>query len=137
MKPIDYLKALGVGIAVLVLNLLLTTLAITIYSFLIEPGHPQDYYVAMAPVIGAWTGPVGGMALMFLAGWWCARRRPQRNGILFIAVAWGFYLTLDAGLGVAAGGAAAILTLNFAMSLGGALLAGLTGATVAPKPPAA
>lgn len=128
MRPIDYLKALGVAVAVLALNLLLTTLAITVYAMLVEPGQPQEHYTAMAPQIGAWTGPLGGMVLMFLAGGLFARRRPLRNGLQFIAAAWGFYLAIDAALGVAAGGAAAILTLNFALSLGGALLAGLAGA---------
>jgi hypothetical protein len=128
MKPIDYLKALGVGVGVLALNLLVTTLVITAYALLVEPGRPQEHYTAMAPQIGAWSGPLGGMVLMFLAGGFFARRRPLRNGVVFIAVAWGFYLALDAALGVAAGGSAAILTLNFALSLGGALLAGLAGA---------
>lgn len=133
MKPIDYLKALGVAVAVLALNLLATTLAITIYALQVAPGQPQDHYTAMAPEIGAWTGPVGGMALLFLAGWWFARRRPERRALTFIAVVWGFYLLVDAALGVAAGGAAAILTVNFAMSLGGAMLAGLAGAASASK----
>jgi hypothetical protein len=134
MKPIDYLKALGVAVAVLALNLLLTTLAITVYALAVAPGQPQAQYTAMAPEIGAWTGPVCGMALMFLAGWWFARRRPERPALMFIGVVWGAYLAIDAALGVAAGGAAAILTMNFAMSLGGALLAGLAGAASGPRP---
>lgn len=134
MRPTDYLKALGVGAAVLALNLVATTLAITVYALAIAPGHPQEHYVVMAPVIGAWTGPLGGMALMFLAGWWFARRRPERKGMMFIAIAWAFYLLLDVGLGAAAGGAAAMATVNFATSLGGALLAGLAGAMLAAKP---
>jgi len=133
MKAVDYLKALGAAAAVLVLNLLLTTLAITVYAMLVAPGQPQAHYTAMAPQIGAWTGPVGGMALLFLTGWWFARRRPERRALIFIAVVWGFYLALDAALGVVAGGAAAILTVNFALSLGGGLLAGLAGAASAPR----
>lgn len=131
MKPIDYLKALGVATAVLVLNLLITTVAITIYALAIEPGHPQAYYTAMAPRIGAWSGPSGGAVLMFAAGFLLARRRPERNGLMFIAVAWVFYLALDAGLGLAAAPASAIFTPAFALSLGGALAAGLVGAGLA------
>ena len=86
MKPIDYAKAAAVGLGVLALNLLLTTAAITVYALAIEPGRPQAHYNAIAPQIGAWSGPAGGVVLMFLAGWFCAKRRPERNGLLFAAV---------------------------------------------------
>ena len=136
MRPIDYLKALGAAVGVMVLNLLLTTAAITVYAMLIEPGRPPAHYTAMAPVIGAWTGPLGGMGLMFLTGWVFARRRPERNGLLFAAVVFAIYLVLDAAIGLAAVPAAALFTLNFAVSLGGAALAGLAGAMLAQRRPA-
>jgi hypothetical protein len=130
MKPIDYLKALGVAVAVMVLNLLITTAVIAIYATLIEPGQPPAHYTAMAPVIGAWSGPLGGMSLMFLMGWVFARRRPVRNGLLFVAVVFAIYLALDVAIGLAAVPASALFTLNFAASLGGAFLAGVAGAAV-------
>jgi hypothetical protein len=128
MKPIDYLKALGVAVAVLALNLLLTTVVITVYSMLIDPGQPQSHYTAMAPRIGAWSGPAGGIVLMFLAGWFFGQRRPERNALAFIGVVWACYLALDVALGLAAAPASALFTPNFALSLGGAAAAGLVGA---------
>jgi hypothetical protein len=133
MKPIDYLKALGLAVAILALNLLATTLAITIYSLAIAPGQPQDYYVAMAPVIGAWTGPLGGMLLMFGAGWLFARRRPEQSGLVFIGVTWGAYVVLDVAIGLAAAPPSALFSMNLLMSLGGAGLAGLAGAVLAQR----
>lgn len=131
MKPVDYAKAVGVGVAALALNLLLTTLAITVYALLVAPGHPHAHYTAMAPRIGAWSGPAGGIVLMFVAGWFFGRRRPERNALLFMAVAYATYLALDVALGLAAAPASALFTLNFAVSLGGAALAALAGAALA------
>lgn len=130
MKPIDYAKAAGLAVAVLALNLLMTTLAITVYALLIKPGQPQDHYTAMAPVIGAGTGPLGGALLMFGAGWLFARRRPERNGLAFLGAIWGVYLLIDIALGLAMTPASALFTVNFAVSLGGQLLAGLAGAAL-------
>lgn len=131
MKPIDYLKALGVAVAVLALNLLITTAVITVYALLIEPGQPQSHYTAIAPSIGAWSGPAGGVALMFLAGWICGRRRPERNALVFVAVVFAIYLALDFAMGLAFADAAAVLTVRFAISLTLAGLAGLAGAALA------
>ncbi len=130
MKPIDYLKAVGVALAVLVLNLLLTTLVVTAYALLIAPGQPQDHYAAMAPKIGAWTGPAGGAALMFLARWTLARRRPDRNALAFAGVTWGIYLALDAGVGLAVAPPAEVLKPLFFASLAGAGIAALAGAAL-------
>ena len=133
MKPIDYLKALGVAVAVLALNLLVTTAVITVYSLVIAPGRPQSHYTEMAPAIGAWSGPAGGVALMFLAGGVFGRRRPERNALAFAGVAWAFYLAVDLALGAAFGGLAAVLTARFGISLSLAGLAALAGAALAQR----
>lgn len=132
MRPIDYAKALGVGVAVLALNMLITTLAITVYSLVIKPGQPQGHYAEMAPEIGTWTGPAGGIALMFAAGFLLARRRPERNGLFFVAMAWGFYTAIDVGLALALAPVASMLfTPALALLLTGVLAAGLVGAGLA------
>jgi hypothetical protein len=137
MKPVDYLKALGVAVAAMALNLLLTTAIITVYGLLIAPGRPQSHYTAMAPQIGAWSGPAGGVALMFAAGWFFARRRPERNGFAFVAAVFAIYLAVDLALGLAYAPAETILTGRFAISLAAAGLAGLAGAALAPRRAAA
>ena len=131
MKPIDYAKAVGVGVAALALNLQLTTAVITVYSLLVEPGHPQAYYTAMAPKIGAWSGPLGGVVLMFAAGWLFARRRPERNGLAFAGVAFLTYLVLDGGMGLAFAPASEVLKTPFFLSLTAAGVAALVGAALA------
>lgn len=136
MERADYLKALGVAVGVLVLNLLLTTVAITVYSLVIEPGKPQAFYTEMAPIIGAWSGPAGGAAAMFLAGWVFGRRRPTRNGRVFMGVVFAVYLALDLVMGLAFYPIATVLTVRFAVSMALAGLAGQAGAALARYRPA-
>jgi hypothetical protein len=131
MRPIDYAKALGLAVAVLALNLLITTAAIVVYSYLVEPGQPQSFYSAMAPKIGAWTGPVGGMLLMFATGYLFGRRRPERNAFAFVGAVFVVYLLIDAALGLALAPAAQVFRLTFILSLTGAALAGFAGAALA------
>lgn len=130
MKPIDYAKAAGLAVAVLALNLLVTTVIITVYAMVIEPGQPQAHYNAMAPKIGAWAGPAGGMLLMFVTGYVFGRRRPQRNPFVFMSVVFAVYLAIDAALGLAIAPVAQVFRLEFVLSLTGAALAGLAGAAL-------
>ena len=100
MKPIDFAKAAGVAVALLVLNVLIATLVILFYSLVIEPGHPSEFYNAAALRIAPWCSHIFGTALFFGAGWLCARRRPDRNGFLFAAAFTVLYGIIDAIIGV-------------------------------------
>ncbi|WP_293904269.1 hypothetical protein [Phenylobacterium sp.] len=133
MKPIDIAKALGVGLAVLVLNLLATTAIITAYAVLVAPGHPPAFYQAAAPRIGAWSGPAGGVLLLFAASWWLGRRRRERNALLFAAAVGVAYGLVDLGSGAAMAGAAAMANVTFAVSMLLALLAALAGGLLASR----
>lgn len=130
MRSIDYAKAFGLAVAVLALNLLITTGAIFAYAQLVEPGRPQAFYNAMAPRIGAWTGPAGGMLLMFVAGYLFGRRRPDRGPFAFMGAVFAAYLALDVALGLAVAPAAQVFKPTFVLSLTGAALAGQAGAAL-------
>lgn len=131
MTLIDFIKAAGLAVLVLASNLLLTVLAVFIYSLAIEPGHPAAYYNAMAPRIGAWTGPAGGVLLMLLAAYVFGRRRPARNALAFAAAVFVFYVLLDVGSGLAMAPASEILQLRLGLSLVAAGLAGQAGGWLA------
>jgi hypothetical protein len=133
MKPIDYAKAAGLGAALVVLNLLILVAIVFLYSLVIAPGHPNEFYSAAAPRLGAWSGPIGGVVLLFGAAYLMGRRRPERSALAFAATTWVAYAAVDVAIGAAAAGLAAMLTLPLAASLGAALVGALAGGFLAAK----
>lgn len=133
MHPIDYAKALGAAVLALAANLLLTTVVIVAWSALIEPGHPQDYYNALAPRIGAWSGPPGGALLLFLAAYVLGRRRPERNAWKFAGVMWLFYALSDMAIALPIVPLAELLTFQLTLSLLLALAGAALGGVVAAR----
>ena len=85
MKPIDFIKAIGVAIALLAINVLIAILVVIVYRFLIEPGHPTEFYDEAAMKIAPWCSHIAGTALFFVASYFLTARRPDRNGPLFAA----------------------------------------------------
>ena len=132
MKPIDYLKAAGVGAAVLALTLALSYPMVAFYAYFIEPGHPQQFYVDAAQWIAPWSSHVFGPLLFFAFTYRLARRSPGRNAVAFaiasfvayVVIDWGTVLGMGMGLGV-------MLKPSVALSLGTKLLAALAGAYLA------
>lgn len=133
MQPLDYLKAIGAGFAVLALNLLTLVALVFGYSQFIAPGHPPEFYSDAAPRLGAWSGPIGGALLMFAVVWLFSRGKPQRNAYAFAAAAFATYLALDVALGLAAASPAALFTPTFALSLAGVCVAAFIAAFLATK----
>ena len=95
MRPIDFLKALGVAIGLLVLKVVIAFLAVAVYAYFIDTGHPHEYYEANATNIVRWPVHIVGTALFLLAGHWFAKRRPQRNGLLFAATFTALHMIVD------------------------------------------
>jgi len=85
MMPIDFAKAVGVAVAILVLNILIAILVVIFYRFAVEPGHSSEFYDAAALRIALWCSHIAGTAIFFGAGYLCTRRKPQRNGCAFAA----------------------------------------------------
>lgn len=132
MRPIDYAKALGAAVVALALNLLVTTVVIVVWSAVVEPGHSQAYYNALAPKIGAWSGPPGGALLLFLAAYVLGRRRPERNAWKFAGFIWLFYALSDVAIALPIVPLAQLLTfqltLSLLLALAGAALGGILAA---------
>jgi len=138
MKPIDFGKAALAGLVVLVLNLLATTAIIFAWAMLVEPGRDQAYYNALAPRIGATSGPMGGVVLMFATAWLLGRRRPERHAVKFAAAMWVAYALLDFLSGLPMAAIEDLVTVRFGFSLLMALVAALVGGVLARRgtPPA-
>lgn len=133
MTPIDFAKAAGLGVLLVIVNLLILVVIVFAYAQLIEPGHPNGYYNPVAVRIGAWSGPIGGAVLLFSAAYVMARRRPQRNALAFAGVLWAAYAAVDVALGAPMAGLAALFTPLLAFSLGLALAGALAGAYLAAR----
>jgi hypothetical protein len=125
MKPIDFAKAAGVAVAVLVVNVLIAILVVLVYRFAIEPGHESEFYDEAALRIAPWCSHIAGTALFFGAGYLFTRRRPDRNGLLFALAFTVLYALIDAatvGFGV---------SVEFGLSMLAKLAAGQAGAFLA------
>jgi hypothetical protein len=129
MKPIDFAKAAGIALAILVLNVLIAILVVLAYSIFIEPGHPREYYDEAALRIAPWCSHTAGTALFFAAGYYFAKRRPERNGLVFAAVVTVFYAIIDAASVAFAG----VFEIEFALSMLAKLAAALAGAFLAAR----
>ncbi|MBC8352317.1 MAG: hypothetical protein H8E66_10030 [Planctomycetes bacterium] len=126
MKPIDFAKATGVAVALLAVNLLIAVAVVVFYRFVVEPGHPSEFYDAAALRISPWCSHIAGTALFFGAGLMFTKWRPVRNGFLFAATFTVSYAIIDAAMV----GFSGMFDVEFALSMFAKLAAALAGAFV-------
>lgn len=98
MLPVDFVKALGVAILILALDLACAFATVSFYSVAIDPGHPRDHYVALAPALSTVATRIAGPLLFALLVWLVSRRRPDRNPWVFALSVFGFYVLIDGAL---------------------------------------
>lgn len=128
MKLIDYLKAAGIGLTVMVLTVAASFPMVFIYAQFIAPGHSQPFYNEAATWIAPWSSHVLGPLLFFIFNFWLARRRPERHAIAFAALTVALYALIDFGMMLAFVPPSTLLTMPVALSLAGKLAAALGGA---------
>jgi hypothetical protein len=126
----------GVALLVLVVNVAMSFLYMVVYGYLINPGHPKEYYDEHIKVAAPYCSIVAGIPLMFLAGLWVAGWSGSQGqlGVKAALVVWLAYAIIDLGVSLAAGLAGAMtpkLALLVAISLLTKLAAAYAGALVA------
>lgn len=124
MTAIDFVKAFGVAVGNLVLNVAISFGVVAAYSLWVDPGHDQAYYQAAAQWIAPWSSIAFGWLLFFIACTVLARRRPERNALAFAITAFAAYAIIDLGILFAAGALttfAPIIALSLASKLVGAI----------------
>ena len=132
MQAIDFLKAFAAAIVLMILNLAASWVAVAIYAYMINPGHEDAFYHAAAQDIAPWSSVIAGFFLFFAAGYWFAKRKPERNGIAFgLAMAAG-YAIVDASVLISMGVILA-MTGIFVLSMGTKAIAAVLGAIAAGK----
>ena len=60
----------GVALFIMVANVAVSILYMVVYSYVIDPGHEEQYYRDHIQVAAPYCSIVAGIPLMFLAGWW-------------------------------------------------------------------
>jgi hypothetical protein len=126
MRPTDFAKAVGLGAAILVIDVLLAFAVVYAWGIFVAPGHTTAYYEDAAVPIARWSARTIGTALMFAAAWLSARRRPDRNAYAYAVTLVFFYAFFD-GASVAFAG---FFTLGIALTMLIKLIGALAGAYV-------
>jgi hypothetical protein len=120
----------AVALAVLVANVAISIVYMIVYSYLIDPGHDEQYYREHIKVAAPYCSIVAGIPLMFLAGWWVGGWWGSEFAVKAALTVWLVYVVIDFAVLLAAGLTAKIAILfavSFLTKLGavyfGALLA--------------
>jgi hypothetical protein len=127
VKPLDYLKAAGLALLVLAIDVLIAFGVVYAWGSFLEPGHTQAFYETAGVPMARWSTRIAGTALMAGAAWLFARRSPQRNAYAFATVVVFFYAFFDGASVLFAG----FFTWSMALTMLLKLIAGLAGAYVA------
>ena len=130
---------IGVALLVMVLNMAMSFLYMVVYGYLINPGHPREYYQAHIQVAAPYCSIAAGTPLMFLAGLWVAGWGPGGGGeglggVKAALVVWLAYAVIDLGIVLAAGAKECIsakMWVLIAVSLVTKLAAAYAGGLVA------
>lgn len=95
MTAADFAKALAVAIAIVVSTLAASFPMVAFYAFVIEPGHPQEFYNEAAQWIAPWSSHILGPLAFLAFNYWLARRSPERSAMLFAAATIVLYAVVD------------------------------------------
>lgn len=93
----------GIAVLVMVANILVSVLYMVVYSYLIDPGHDQQYYDAHIQVAAPYSSIVAGIPLMFLAGYWISGWWEGKFAVESALFVWFVYALIDVAVLMAAG----------------------------------
>jgi len=136
MTLVRLASLVGVALLVMVLNVGMSIVYMVVYGYLINPGHPKEFYDEHVKVAAPYCSIVAGMPLMFLAGLWVAGWGGGSSGPLGVKAAmlvWLVYAVVDLGIVLAAGGMTAKLSVLVGVSFLTKLAAAYAGALVAAR----
>ncbi len=127
MKPVDFVKALGVAILAMVLDILCAIAVVSVWTLLNRPDHPLAATDRIVVDLSTQSTRICGPIILALLVWLFSRRRPDRHAYAFATAVFGFYLIVDWGMvafqGMLEPVALGIAALKLAGALAGAWLA--------------
>ena len=130
MNFAESLKALGVAVFVLVFTIAASFPMVAVYAYLIEPGHPPEFYTEAANWIAPWSSHILGPIAFFACNYWLVKTGRVRFPLRFAASTIGFYLLVDlVMLGTLLGiPLSTYFTLGILLSLSAKIVAAFWGA---------
>ena len=123
----------GIALLVMVANIVVSVLYMVGYSYLIDPGHDQQYYDAHIQVAAPYSSIVAGIPLMFLAGYWISGWWEGKFAVRSALVVWIVYALIDVAV-ILASGLTPRIAILVAVSLATKLAAIYAGAVVGARP---
>lgn len=97
MKPVDFLKALGVAILIMAMDLACAFAWVGVWALLNQPAQPLSPTDPIVIELSSLSTRVCGPVLFALFIWLFSRRKADRNVWAFAASVFGFYLLVDWG----------------------------------------
>ena len=91
----EYARALGVAVFVLAFTLAASFPMVAVYAYLIEPGHPPEFYSEAANWIAPWSSYILGPIAFFACNYWLVKTGRVRFPLRFAASTIGFYVLID------------------------------------------
>jgi len=98
MMPVDFVKALGVAILVMVLDFACAFAWVSIWAWLNVPAEPLNPSDPVVIELSTLSTRVCGPILFALFVWLFSRKRQDRNAYGFALAVFGFYMLIDWGL---------------------------------------
>lgn len=98
MRALDFIKALGVAIAIIAITLAASFPMVAFYAFVVEPGHPPEFYDDAAQWIAPWSSHILGPLAFLAFNYSLALRSPERNAMLFAGATIALYAVVDLSL---------------------------------------
>ena len=129
MQAIDYVKALGVAVGILITNVAISFAVVAAYSVFVDPGHDSTYYEAAAQWIAPLSSIAFGWMLFFGAGLYFSRK-PDRDALSFAVKTFALYAGIDLAI-LGAAGALSALDATIALSLSSKLAGAVLGVWIA------
>jgi hypothetical protein len=114
----------------LVVNVAISISYMVVYSYLIDPGHDEQYYRDHIEVAAPYCSIVAGIPLMFLAGWWVSGWWESEFAVKAALTVWLAYALIDIAVLLAAGMTAKIavlFTISFVTKLAAVYFGALVG----------
>jgi hypothetical protein len=128
MKPVDFVKALGVAILIMVLDLVCAFAFVWVWTLINSPPQPLTPTDPLVIELSTRSTSICGPILFALFVWLFSRKRPDRNAWVFALAVFAFYMLVDWGMvafrGILEPGVLGIAALKLLGALVGALLAG-------------